>query len=227
MHIGNASNWIGSQAHTPERQRKAFILTESAFQTLRNTIICLLRDSATGKALHTLYFQMELEIAGNVKQFCSIWSEGTPLSMRFLVTLLHYFIAEGDNLFDNTQHYLQFIAGAQLSHSPVQFLIFSYGDSQIILLRNQRGIQRFWTWYTVLLCINSGLITYCIVIFIHWYQVLLIYYIQWLYVILTILTAINGCFVIWMFWIIARKMTKVYAIIETRGFLVGLNDKFL
>lgn len=147
--------------------------------------------------------------------------------MRFLVTSLHYFVPESDDQFNTTQHYLWFIAQAQPSCSPVLFLIFNYGHWQIKLLNYQREIQSFWIWNVGLLHINSGLIIYYMGFFVSCYQLLFIYCIQWLYVIFIILSAINGCFVIWIVWIMARKMTKIYAIIETKRFLLDLNDKLL
>lgn len=136
--------------------------------------------------------------------------------MRFLVTSLHYFASESDNQFNTAQHCLRFIARAQPSHSPVQFLIFNYGHWQIKLLNYQREIQSFWTWTVSLLHKNSGLIIYYIVIFISGYQLFFIYCMQWLYVIFIILSAMDGYFVIWIVWIMARNITKTYTIIETK-----------
>lgn len=147
--------------------------------------------------------------------------------MRFLVTSLHYFAPESDNQFNTAQHCLRFIARAQPSHSPVQFLIFNYGHWQIKLLNYQREIQSSWTWAVSLLHKNSGLIIYYGVIFISGYQLFFIYYMQWLYVIFIILSAMGGYFVIWIVWIMARKITKTYTIIETKRFLLALNDKLL
>lgn len=146
--------------------------------------------------------------------------------MRLPVTPLHYFVPETDSLFNTAQRCLRITVWAQLRPTPIQFLIFNYGHCQIKLLNYQREIQSFWTWNVSLLHINSGLIIYCIVICISCYQLWFIYCMQW-YVQFIILSAIDGCFVIWIVWIVARKMTKTYAVIETKRFLWGLSDKLL